>query len=270
MAPKKAVAASKDKEEVPAATETKAIKAPKPATKAPKPTKMKTLGHPTTLAMVVEALKKDTERKGTSVPAIRARILAAHPTVDAVRLKSLLRAALNKGIEKGILVRPPNSSATGATGRFKLAKPLPKIKADGGSSTGSENMDPNDQTKAKPKKEAVKKVKPTESKGEKPEKVEAATKKEKSAEVKPKASKPMKDAEEQPKGPAAAKKPKAKKVDGDAKAKKVDGDAKAKKVDGDAKAKKEPAKKEKAEEGTKDLKDSEENGTAKTSKKGKK
>nr|ACO51901.1 B4 protein [Aquarana catesbeiana] len=252
MAPKKAAAASKDNEEAPAAaTETK-------ATKAPKPTKMKTLGHPTTLAMVVEALKKDSERKGTSVPAIRARILAAHPTVDPVRLKFLLRAALNKGIEKGILVRPPNSSATGATGRFKLAKPIPKTK-EGGSSTGSENVDPNNQPKEKHKKEAVKKAKPTESKGEK---VEAATEKEKSAEVKPKASKPMKDAEGQPKAPAAAKKPKAKKVDGE---------TKAKKVDGETKAKKEPAKKEKAEEGiTKALKDSEENDTAKTSKKGKK
>ncbi|XP_073447449.1 histone H1.8 [Aquarana catesbeiana] len=261
MAPKKAAAASKDNEEAPAAaTETK-------ATKAPKPTKMKTLGHPTTLAMVVEALKKDSERKGTSVPAIRARILAAHPTVDPVRLKFLLRAALNKGIEKGILVRPPNSSATGATGRFKLAKPIPKTK-EGGSSTGSENVDPNNQPKEKHKKEAVKKAKPTESKGEK---VEAATKKEKSAEVKPKASKPMKDAEGQPKAPAAAKKPKAKKVDGETKAKKVDGETKAKKVDGETKAKKEPAKKEKAEEGiTKALKDSEENDTAKTSKKGKK
>ncbi|XP_040214792.1 protein B4 [Rana temporaria] len=259
MAPKKAAAASKDKEEVPAATETKA----------PKPTQMKTMGHPTTLAMVVEALKKDSERKGTSVPAIRARILAAHPTVDVVRLKGLLKAALNKGIEKGILVRPPNSSATGATGRFKLAKPLPKAK-EGGKSTESENVDPNDQPKEKPKKEAVKKVKPTASKGEK---VEAATKKEKPAEVKPKASKPKKDAEAPSKGPAAAKKPKAKKVDGEPKAKKVDGEPKAKKADGEPKSKKEPAKKEKAEaaEGpTKSLKDSEENGAAKASKKAKK
>uniref|UniRef100_A0A8C5MJ05 H15 domain-containing protein n=1 Tax=Leptobrachium leishanense TaxID=445787 RepID=A0A8C5MJ05_9ANUR len=77
-------------------------------------------GNPSTLSMVVEALRKDIERKGTSVPAIRSRILAAHPSVDPTRLRFLLRSALNKGLEKGVLSRPSNSNAKGATGRFKV------------------------------------------------------------------------------------------------------------------------------------------------------
>ncbi|XP_018410738.1 PREDICTED: protein B4 [Nanorana parkeri] len=246
MAPKKAAPVTKEEAPATAETETE-TKAKKP----PKPTKLKTLVHPSTLAMVVEVLKKNSEKKGTSVPAIRARILAAHPTVDPVRLKFLLRAALYKGIEKGILVRPLNSSATGATGRFKLAKPLLKTKAV---SNMSENVDPNGLPKEKPKKKVLKVAKPKEAKPKEPkEKSETASKKEKSSE-KPKASKPKKEPEEKPKVSAAPKKPKAKTA-----------------VDGETKTKKEPAKKEKAEEKeTTKVKDSEGNATAKSSKKGKK
>ncbi|KAM5148272.1 histone H1.8 [Mantella aurantiaca] len=288
MAPKKIVSASKVKEEAPVATaETQAIKAPKP-------TKLKTLVHPSTLSMVVEVLKKNSERKGTSVHSIRTKILAAHPTVDPVRLKFLLRSALNKGLEKGILVRPPKSSAIGATGRFKLAKPLPKAK-DGSGSATSENLDPNTHSKEKPKKKVVKKAKATESKDEKPKKADTSSKKEKASEEKPKASKPKKDAE-MSNGLAAAKKPKAKKADGDTKSKKGPTDkaepkkakktvdkAETKKENGIAETKKEngmPDKGAKKENGmadketkkgtTKALKDSVESGTAKTSKKPKK
>ncbi|XP_069499116.1 histone H1.8 [Ambystoma mexicanum] len=82
--------------------------------------------HPTTLTMVMEALRKNTDRKGASVPSIRAYILSTYPSVDSVRLRVLLRKALANGMEKGLLMRPTNSTATGATGRFKLAPAKPK------------------------------------------------------------------------------------------------------------------------------------------------
>ncbi|XP_056384294.1 protein B4 isoform X3 [Hyla sarda] len=186
----------------------------------PKVVKLKTLGHPPTLTMVVEVLKKNPERKGTSVPAIRNHILAAHPTVDAIRLKFLLRSALNKGIEKGILIRPPNSNATGATGRFKLAKPGLKSKGN-----VSENVDPNVQPKEKTvkSKEKVKKVVKKVSKKPKADKESKAEenteedndtdKKEETPEPQGAASKPKKQATgNKNKAPAPAKKPKSKTV----------------------------------------------------------
>ncbi|XP_075039811.1 histone H1.8 [Mixophyes fleayi] len=253
MAPKKVPAASAavvEKEEKKPVEENSKEKA--------KPVKLvKNLGHPPTLAMVIEVLKKNSERKGTSAQAIRTRILAAHPTVDPVRLKFLLRSALNKGIEKGILIRPANSSATGATGRFKLAKPGSKPK-EAINGKMSENVDPNAEPKEKAKKppKKAKVVKEKESKDgadEKAEKkVKAAGKKEKSEE-KPKAAanKPKKDPEVKPdKAPAAPKKPKAKAA-----------------AEGGEKPEKEPAKKAAKAKPSKAKKEPEENSAPKKGKK---
>ncbi|XP_039180368.1 protein B4-like [Crotalus tigris] len=82
--------------------------------------------YPPTLTMVTEAVGVLNERKGSSTAAIKRYIRHNYPGVDPIRLKYYLRKALLKGLEKGYLVRPLNSSAQGATGRFKLAAVKPK------------------------------------------------------------------------------------------------------------------------------------------------
>ncbi|XP_045668239.1 histone H1.8 [Ursus americanus] len=81
--------------------------------------------HPPMLRMVLEALQAGEQRRGTSVAAIKVHILQKYPTVDVLRLKYLLKQALATGVRRGLLVRPPNSKARGATGSFKL---VPKHK----------------------------------------------------------------------------------------------------------------------------------------------
>ncbi|KAL8178016.1 UNVERIFIED_CONTAM: hypothetical protein K2H54_025563 [Gekko kuhli] len=78
--------------------------------------------HPPTLTMVLEAVQVLEKPKGVSAFAIKRYILHEYPGVDPVRLKYYLKQALVKGVNQGYLVRPPNSSAQGASGSFKLGK----------------------------------------------------------------------------------------------------------------------------------------------------
>ncbi|CAB1315377.1 unnamed protein product [Coregonus sp. 'balchen'] len=134
----------------------------------------KTPLHPPTMMMVKEALKELDSRKGVSSQAIRSYITEKYPPLDLVKLKYMIRKALNKGIESGVLVRPPNSTANGAQGRFRLAvrgkvkEPKPKA---------TENTDPN----VKAAKAGAKKTKEKEAVAEK--KTTAKKQKEKTSEA---------------------------------------------------------------------------------------
>ncbi|KAG9333604.1 hypothetical protein JZ751_010820 [Albula glossodonta] len=127
--------------------------------KAAAPRKMPS--HPSTIDMVKEALKELDTRKGSSAQAIRGYILEKYPSVDAVRLKYMLRKALAKGLEGGTLMRPANSTGNGAQGRFRLAV---RSKAKEQKAKGTENADPNAE-KPSPKKTKTKAKTKTKSKG---------------------------------------------------------------------------------------------------------
>ncbi|KAI1890323.1 hypothetical protein AGOR_G00152550 [Albula goreensis] len=127
--------------------------------KAAAPRKMPS--HPSTMDMVKEALKELDTRKGSSAQAIRGYILEKYPSVDAVRLKYMLRKALAKGLEGGTLMRPANSTGNGAQGRFRLAV---RSKAKEQKAKGTENADPNAE-KPSPKKTKTKAKTKTKSKG---------------------------------------------------------------------------------------------------------
>ncbi|XP_076962380.1 histone H1.8 [Callospermophilus lateralis] len=86
--------------------------------------------NPTMLRMVLEALKAQEQprgmSRGMSVVAIKVYIQSKYPTAaDAGRFKYLLKQALDTGMRRGLLTRPVNSRARGATGSFKL---VPKYK----------------------------------------------------------------------------------------------------------------------------------------------
>lgn len=78
-----------------------------------KPKKAATSQGPKTVDMVVDAITTLNDRKGASIQAIKAFILEKHPTIDPVRLKSMLKKAIKKGMESGVIVRPKSSDASG-------------------------------------------------------------------------------------------------------------------------------------------------------------
>ncbi|XP_017542724.1 protein B4 isoform X2 [Pygocentrus nattereri] len=168
-------------------------------TKAMVPRKAPT--HPSTMEMVKEALMELDSRKGVSAQAIRTFVREKHPTVDETRVKFMVRRALLKGLESGALVRPANSSSTGAKGRFRLAvrkpkeaKPLKKTRE------AKENANPN-VGQAKAKDAGTEKTKPAKKKsaaeGDKPKKPKTDASASKVAPAKkPKAKKAASNAEE--------------------------------------------------------------------------
>ncbi|KAG6939343.1 H1 histone family member O, oocyte specific [Chelydra serpentina] len=147
--------------------------------------------------MVIEALKAQNEKKGTSVIAIKRYILAKYPAVDPIRLKYLLKKALTKGLDHGYLIRPQNSLALGATGRFKLASEKPKPKKN------SRKMDPDGEKAPKSEKKVARKPKAKVTADKKAGSKDAKEEKPKPVSKKPKA----KSTNAQPKAPAKSKTP---------------------------------------------------------------
>ncbi|XP_065543356.1 histone H1.8 isoform X3 [Lathamus discolor] len=92
------------------------------------PAQHRSAPHPSTMQMVIEALRAKDSKKGASAAAIKKFILAKYPTVEPTRLKYWLKLALSKGLSRGDLVRPHNSTATGAAGTFMLAPKMLKQK----------------------------------------------------------------------------------------------------------------------------------------------
>ncbi|XP_056131356.1 histone H1-beta, late embryonic [Lampris incognitus] len=104
--------------------------------------------HPPTMVMVKEAVAELGLRKGVSSQAIKNYIKQKYASVDVARLNYMVRNSLLKGLDSGVLVRPPSAMVTGGTrGRFLLA---PKEKEP---KQKRENTDPNvKKAKAGPKK----------------------------------------------------------------------------------------------------------------------
>ncbi|XP_010879284.3 protein B4 [Esox lucius] len=200
MPPKKAATSEviPESSDAPKKDEKVLAKAKSDSSKAP-PVARKPALHPPTMVMVKEAITELDSRKGVSLQAIRGYITEKYPSVDPIRLKYMIRKALSKGIEGGVLVRPTNSTATGAQGRFRLAVRA-KVKAPKLKTT--ENTDPNLE-KAPQTAKAGPKAKETDAEKKKP-----VTKKQKTSEdAKPKKAAKVASASKVP----PAKKPKAKK-----------------------------------------------------------
>ncbi|KAL7837937.1 hypothetical protein AOLI_G00263410 [Acnodon oligacanthus] len=162
-------------------------------TKAMVPRKAST--HPPTMEMVREALIELDSRKGVSAQAIRTFIREKHPTVEETRVKFMVRRALLKGLESGALVRPANSSSTGAQGRFRLAVGKPKAKPPKKTKEAKENTNPNvGKAKAEDAGMKTKPVKKSAADGDKPKKDASASKV--APAKKPKAKKAASNAEE--------------------------------------------------------------------------
>ncbi|XP_032640057.1 histone H1.8 [Chelonoidis abingdonii] len=153
--------------------------------------------HPPTLSMVIEALKAQNEKKGTSVIAIKRYILAKYPAVDPIRLKYLLKKALTKGLDHGYLIRPQNSLALGATGRFKLASEKSMLKKT------SRKMDPAGEKALKSEKKVAQKPKAQVTADKKAGSKDTKEEKPKPVSKKPKA----KSTNAHPKAPAKLKTP---------------------------------------------------------------
>lgn len=79
--------------------------------------------HPKTMDMVVEAIDRLGEKKGSSVQAIKAYIAQNFKTVRMDMIKSMLRRSLTMGLQQGIVARPKAQADTQVmSGRYLLGK----------------------------------------------------------------------------------------------------------------------------------------------------
>ena len=166
--------------------------------------------HPKFIDMVKDAIGTLKDRNGSSRQAICKVILGKYPSVNPSTMNSHVRKALKSGLETGALTRPARSSATGATGRFKLgvSKPTKPTKKKAG----------------KPKKSASTKKRPAKTAGPrkavKP-KTKSPRKKKTVAKKKPTVSKKSTNAKMKKGSPKKKTKPATKKVAKKAKARKT-------------------------------------------------
>jgi histone H1/5 len=181
-----------------------AVAATAPAAK-PKKTRVKAVAaHPKFLDMIKDAIETLKDRNGSSRQAISKVILTKYPSVNPDTMNSHIRKALKRGIETGALTRPQRSSATGATGKFKLGDTKPAKPANSKAVKKTAKKRPAKKAGAtKTAKPAAKSPRKKKSAGKK-----TAGKKATKAKTK-KAGSPKKKAK--PAAKKAAKKPKAKK-----------------------------------------------------------
>ncbi|KAL3314816.1 Histone cluster 1 [Cichlidogyrus casuarinus] len=138
--------------------------------------------HPPTIDMVNAAIESVPDQKGVALASIK-KYIAANYKFDVVRNSLFIRKALIRGLEKGQIVRVGNKGK-GASGSFKLANKVPKVKKSPKKPKASKEDKPKTPKKDKPK--TPKKDKPKSPKKEKPAKSATESAKE------PKASKPKK------------------------------------------------------------------------------
>ncbi len=156
--------------------------------------------HPKYIEMIVAAIGALKERTGSSRQAIEKYIMANYKVGDNSKIH--LRNALKRGVSSGALLQP---KGTGASGSFKLAKPVPAPKKN---TVAKKPAKP-----AAAKKPAAKK--PASAKKTTPKKKTAAKstpKKKKPAAKKSVSAKKPASAKKSTKKPVAAKKPAAKKA----------------------------------------------------------
>jgi len=95
-----------------------AASTPKKKKKSPTAKPAAVPSHPTTAVMVITAIKKLMEKKGSSLPAIK-KYLSANYNVDTSKFAPFIRKFLKSAVIKGTLVQ---TNGTGAMGHFKLAE----------------------------------------------------------------------------------------------------------------------------------------------------
>ena len=152
--------------------------------------------HPKYIDMVTTAIGTLKERNGSSRQAITKYILANYKVSDACTTH--IKLALKRGVVAGTLIQP---KGTGASGSFKLPKPVPKAKKPAAKKPAAKKPAAKKSSPAKKKPAAAKKTAAKKT----------PTKKKPAAAAK-KATSAKKPAAKKAKKPVAAKKPAAKKT----------------------------------------------------------